>query len=254
MIFVNTDFNYTLASQKLLSTYVTHRQSSTLKVVQSNSKGNGSIFAFGGILDNRKTQNQRALAFGRTASAVFRMVMLQAVQINERHWPNLGKRTMRRNKPAIRFEITQSPDRENSEFKLLRNVNNTRLTRKIAHEYWSRYDKMFPHFFIQNEVLKNIGREVVFKNTMLILRNSEEVKQVIEITTEACATMYPTAPGWKTGEFDSHVKVSCTCKAIVDNHNNRQILNRFRALRNVPSYRPHTRSRHVALNLLTNNQ
>ena len=252
MIFVNTDFNYTLASQKLLSTNVTHRQSSTLEVVQSNSKGNGSIFAFGGILGYGKTQNQRALAFGRTASAVFRMVMLQAVQINERHWPNLGKRTMRRNKPAIRFEVTQSPNRDNSEFKLLRNVNNTR---KIAHEYWSRYDKMFPHFFIQNEVLKNIGKEVVFKNTMLILRNSEEVKLVIEITTEACATMYPTTElGWKTGEFDSHVKVSCTCKEIVDNNNNRKILDKFRTLPNVPSYRPHTRSRHDAVNSLPNNE
>ena len=251
MIFVNTDSNYTSASERIesLSPNVTHRQSSTLKVVQSNCEDDRSIFAFGGRLGNRKTPKQRASAFGRTASAVFRMVMLQAVQIDERHWPNLGQNTKRRNKQKMNFEVTQSPD--NHAFTLLGNNENVNNTKDNARKYWCHYDMMFPHFFIENEVLKNKGREVVFKKTMLILRNFEEVYQAIEITTKAWATMYPR--GWKTGEFYSCVEVSCTCKAIENDDNTENIWEQLRALQNAPRSRPHTRSRRDAMNFISSN-
>lgn len=85
---------------------------------------------------------------------------------------------------------------------------------------------------------------------MLIFRNSTEgdSTEVIEITTEAYATMYP--PGWKTGEFYSRVTVTCTRREIDDNDNNREILAELRALPNVPSSRPHTRSRFDAVRSL----
>ena len=234
-IFVNIDPPYDYVQNKLREIHpvirVTNHQTCKLNAVQSNAKDENSKLAFGGNLKAKQTPEYRASEFGRTASAVFRMVMLRAVQIPDKLWPNIAKRTKKRNKAAMKFEV--KTEGNNAAFQLL-NYN----TKENARECWSRYDQVFPHFLIENEVLKHKGETVPFKNTMFILRKS--TPQVIEIITEAYATMYPPLGlGWKVGEFDCNVEVSCICKTFDQNKANVGILNELMA-----EVRPSSSSRH----------
>ena len=244
-IFVNVDPPYDYVQNKLKKIdpviRETNHQTCKLNAVQSNAKDDHNKLVFGGSLNKKKkrTAGQRASAFGKTASAVFRMVMLKAVQIPEDLWPKFGDPAMSRNKNGMAFEVT---DRNNRPFQLL----NGNHTKENARECWSRYDQVFPHFLIENEVLKHKGRKVLFENTMFILR--ESAPQVIEITTKAYATMYPRSPGWRKGEFDCNVEVSCTCKQINDeDEENQRILNELREQVNAPTSSEHGRRRSDAL-------
>ena len=211
LIFVNTDpdFNTALRAlrelEKATRLETMNHQEAWLDVIQSNVEGDDKIFKFGGDL---KYPGQHAFAFGRTASAVFRMVMLRAVGI-EKFWPNLGDNTMKRNKEALRFAIydKQFPNG----FKLLDGGN---ANKETAKGYYAKYDQVFPHSLISERLLENEGKNVCFHNTMLIFRNNLEV---IIIETTANATMYPSSDlGWECQrEFDSDVKVTCTRKTIM---------------------------------------
>ena len=249
-IFVNINPHYSLVKEQLslLDTVVTNHQTCKLDAVQSNAEDDDSILAFGGSLNKTKrTSGQRASAFGRTASAVFRMVMLEAVQIPRTYWPKLNKRSTTRNKNALEF--TRSKDENDKPYPLFKLLNPNNNTKKNARKYWSHYDEMFPHFLIEDEVLEHKGIKVLFKNTMIILR--ESTRQVIEITTEANATMYPPLElGWKKGEFDCKVEVSCTCQKIIKSKKNDKILNDLREQVNAPRSSEHDRSRSSVLELL----
>ena len=241
-IFVNIDPPYDYVEDELSDIKLdeTNRQTCTLDAVQSNA-GKDDIFAFGGNLDEEKSPEQRASAFGKTASAVFRMVMLQAVQIPKEHWPEFGNPAMSRNKNAMAFKVT---GHNSLPFQLLNSSNNN--TKENARKYWSRYDQAFPHSLIENEVLKHTGEKVPFKNTMFILRRS--APQVIEINTKAYATMNP--PDWEEGEFDCNVEVSCICKTFDQNNENAEILNDLREQVKAPKSSVHKRSRSSALESL----
>ena len=279
-IFVCMNPYYSLVKEKLksLRTEETNNQTCKLVAVQSNAEDENSKLAFGGNLSKTKrTPEYRASMFGRTASAVFRMVMLKAVQIPENHWPDAGERTKTRNKNALEF--TRSKDENAKTYPLFELLNPNNNTKKNARKYWRHYDQMFPHFLIEDEVLEHKGRKVPFENTMFILR--ESTRQVIEITTKACATMYPPSPGWKKGEFDCEVQVSCICKKIIDEgeegeeseegeegeggeegeeskeseegeegEENRRILNELRAVVDAPRSSPHVRRRSDVLRSL----
>ena len=242
-IFVNIDPPYYYAKEfEKIKMQVTNHQTCKLDVVQSNAKDDKRSFVFGGIAIAKASPEYHASAFGKTASAVFRMVMLEAVQIPEVHWPHIGKRTTKRNKAAMKFEVNTEGD--NAAFQLL-NDN----TKQNAREYWSRYDQLFPHFLIENKVLKNEGEQVPFENTMFILRQLE--RQVIEIATKAYATMYPPLKlGWKEGEFDCNVEVSCKCKTFDKNNANDEILKGLTAEVDASSSSTHERSRSSVLKLL----
>ena len=215
-IFVSIDPpNYYVEKFDKIDMDVTNRQTCKLDVVQSNAKDDERSFVFGDNAVAKASPEHHASVFGRTASAVFRMVMLEAVQIPDKLWPKIAKRTFSRNKAAMKFEVNTEGD--NAAFQLL-NDNNTK---ENAREYWSRYDQAFPHSLIKNEVLEHEGEQVPFKNTMFILRRP--ARQVIEITTKAYATMYP--PCWKVGEIDCNVEVSCICKTFDQNNANDKILN-----------------------------
>ena len=192
-IFVNIDplFNIALEvlrelnDQKRLER--TNVQRTWLKeAIQSNDDIYANRFKFGG--QHAANNGQSAAAFGQTASAIFRMVMLRAVQMQENVWPALKPNTMQRNKASLQFDVKLSALANNEPFKLLENpvVNTARM-------YWSRYDHAFPHFLIQSEVLENVGNAVSFSNIMLIFRN--EFSEVIEITTNANARMNPQNTG-----------------------------------------------------------
>jgi hypothetical protein len=166
-------------------------QRSWLHAIQSNVSGDDNIFKFGS-------------AFGRTISVVFRMVMLRAVQIKETSWPALGELTQIRNKESLRFAVSPQGS---VPFKLLDEEDDTKETARV---YYGKYDHSFPHHFLESELPKNEGKMVNFGNKMLIFR--DDFNEVIEIITEAHATMHP--PRWELDEFDSYVKVKCIQKII----------------------------------------
>ena len=249
-IFVSINPYYShLIKEKLslLEMKKTNNQTCKLVAVKSNAKDENSKLAFGGNLsETKRTPEYRALMFGRTASAVFRMVMLEAVQIPENHWPKLGERTKTRNKNALYFTPSKDGKVRYPVFELLNPNNNTK---KNARKYWRHYDQMFPHFLIEDEVLEHKGEKVLFENTMFILR--ESAPQVIEITTKANATMYPPLKlGWKEGEFDCKVEVSCICKTFDQNEDNDEIFNGLMAEVDAPRFERHERRRSVVLRSL----
>ena len=216
LIFVNTDpdFNTALRAlrelEKATRLETKNHQEAWLDVIQSNVEGDDKIFKFGGDL---KSPGQHAFAFGRTASAVFRMVMLRAVGIEEKFWPGLGPNTMRRNKEALRFAPLD--EQFPNGFKLLDGGNaNNETARARAQGYIAKCKQVFPHSLISERLLENEGKNVCFHNTMLIFRNNLEV---IIIETTANATMYPSSElGWVSKrEFDSDVIVTCTRKTIM---------------------------------------
>ena len=215
LIFVNIDpvFNIALEAVEELGGQgrleEINRQESWLHAIQSDvdgddDDGDDNIFKFG-----EETQRQHALAFGRTASAVFRMVMLHGVQIKKEKWPSLGKNTKKRNREALQFKVSEQF--KNKEALQLLGENPTKKTVK---QYYEKYDQVFPPSLISRKLLTNKGRNVPFHNKMLIFRNN--FGEVIIIETTANARMYPSPKwGWKSKrEFDSDVKVTCTRKTI----------------------------------------
>ena len=171
--------------------------------VQSNDVDNANNSKFGG--ENAMDLGSSASAFGRTASAVFRMVMLHAVQIPRGLWPEFGNLSESRNKRSLQFEVLLPRPPSNESFKLLTNPN-----KETARMYWSTYDHIFPHFHIESEVLRNVESRADFHNMMLIFRNN--FSEVIEITTNADATM-----NRQDGTYDSHISVLCIRRAINSN-------------------------------------
>lgn len=205
-IFVNIDplFNFALHVLRALNDQerleITNVQRAYLDdSIQSDDENDK--FKFGG--KNAANIKSSASAFGKTASAVFRMVMLHAVQIEERVWPVLGKHSNRRNKGSLQFEVL-SPN--GKPFKLLDNSD-----KRIARMYWSAYDRAFPHFLIESKVLESADNENTanFSNMMLIFRNN--FSEVIEITTNADATMNLRP---QDGTFTSFVHVLCIRREI----------------------------------------
>ena len=216
LIFVNIDpgFNIALHALKELNDQrrliVTNVQCSKLEDgVKSNTDGDANMYIFGGANANKSTaalEARSASAFGQTASSVFRMVMLDAVQIERRIWPKLSENSDRRNKTALQFKKLL-PD-EGQKFKLLGDNQD----KAPARRYWSTYDHAFPRSFIEDKILAAKQNEMVgFSNMMLIFRNS--FTELIEITTTANAR--------KMGrEVKSYVHVLCIRREIRSDEEN----------------------------------
>ena len=205
IIFMNIDPGYNIGLHALEELRnegrleILNQQRAWLEAIQSDVDGDKNILTFGG---ENPRPDEGASAFGKTASAVFRMVMLRAVQIREDWWPELHQTTTERNKNAMRFKVLSG-----SPFRLLDTQNDNKDT---ARRYWRKYDHAFPPSLVESEVSENHGSNVNFKNKMLVFRNN--FSEVIEIVTDANATMDPL--GWNAGEFDSYVQVECTRRAI----------------------------------------
>ena len=199
LIFVNIDpvFNIALKAVEELQGQGRLVEMNRQKAWLEEIKSADNTFTFGGD----GTPPQQAFQFGKTASAVFRMVMLHAVGIGN-FGPNFGTAQQRNRPPALQFEVSGQFE----VFELLEGVNANEGT---ARRFCTEYDHVFPRSLITNEVLENQGNSVPFRNTMLIFRNN--FTEVIEIITEANATMYPAD---QNGEFRSSVKVTCIRKKI----------------------------------------
>ena len=198
-IFVQTDPAFDIVLQSLTELrdqgrlHVTHFQAATLTDIESNDDDDDRRFMFGG-------EGDPYAAFGRTASSVVRMCMLEAVGVARGLWPTIGTHTNRRNRAKLQNPLGDQPRL----FSLANDFD-------TARHYWSKYDQLYPHFGIEHEV-----RLVADENTpvhhvsmprmMLIFR--ENFSEVVEITTTFNATPM------EHQEFSSYIHVICIVREI----------------------------------------
>ena len=191
-IFVQTDpaFNVVLQSLRELGNQrrleVTHFQTASLESIESSNEAG----KFGGQHKNRANA-----AFGQTAYAVVRMCMLEAVGVPRSEWPKLSGNTDSRNRAKLQHQVIRGP------------LFNLAIVRDVAEHYWSKYDHIYPHFWIENKVRQvAINRQVSMPSMMLIFRRN--FTEVVEITTTFTAT--------PRGDqrFDSHIFVICMVRKI----------------------------------------
>lgn len=197
-IFVQTDpaFNVVLYCLKELDDQnrlqLTHHQLADLENIESNDHDEDRRFMFGGqTLDATH-------AFGRTASAIVRMCMLEAAGVPRRLWPALGRDSGKRNKGKLQNPLGQQP-----RLFCLANDNN------IARRYWSKYDHLYPHFRIEDEVRQaDLNTQISINSMMLIFRGN--FTEVVEITTNFKATRR------EDQQFDSYIHVICNVREICE--------------------------------------
>ena len=194
-IFVQTDpaFNIVLKCLKELREekrlQVTHYQMAELRDIESNDDSEDRNFMFGGEGVNPNH------AFGRTASAIVRMCMLEAAGVPRRLWPALGRNAGRRNKGKLHNPLGQQP----RGFCLA-------TTARTARQYWRKYNQLYPHFRIEDEVDEvDLNTQISIPSMMLIFRGFTEV---VEITTTFKATRR------EDQQFDSYIHVICIVRKI----------------------------------------
>ena len=195
-IFLQTDpaFNAVLVVLKELRDkkrlHVKHCQRAWIQGIESNNKDDKD--KFGG----ENAEKMSSLSFTRTASAVVRMCMLEAVGIEKDLFPNIGNFSFKRNLEKTEKKVLMKP--------LFRLTEDP----KRAHNYWSKYDQLYPHFRIENEFGKadTEKKKANIPSMMLIFGN--DIKRVIEITTTFTATQK------EDFKFESYVNVTCIVRDI----------------------------------------
>lgn len=186
-IFVQTDpaFRVVLDATNELRDrlQVTHFQTAVITDIESNHQRDDHRFVFDFV------------SFGRTASAVVRMCMLEAVGVSRKFWPNIGPYSYSRNKNKLEREVVIGP------LFCLANDRNT------ARHYWCKYDQLYPHFRIEDAVSGlDINQQENMSSMMLILRNN--FAELIEIITTF------TARRRAEHRFNSYVHVTCIVREI----------------------------------------
>nr|XP_058963031.1 uncharacterized protein LOC131789865 [Pocillopora verrucosa] len=185
-IFVQTDpaFQIVLDATNELRDrlQVTHFQTAVITDIESNHQRDDHRFVFDFV------------SFGRTASAVVRMCMLEAVGVSRKFWPNIGPYSYSRNKNKLEREVI-------GPLFCLANDRNT------ARHYWCKYDQLYPHFRIEDAFSGlDINQQENMSSMMLILRNN--FAELIEIITTF------TARRRAEHRFNSYVHVTCIVREI----------------------------------------
>lgn len=169
-----------------------HCQRAHIDNIASNHEQDDQALFFGGQIPAMGNKQ-----FGRTASSIIRMCMLEAVGIRQDWWPKIGIHTNSRNRAALEMEDIMVP-----RFHLAN-------AQEIAKNYWSKYDQLYPHSLIENKVdgLAN-NQQGSMPSMMFIFRRN--FTEVIEITT----TFNATPQGNQT--FSSYVSVTCIVRDILE--------------------------------------
>ena len=195
-IFLQTDpaFNAVLVVLKELRDkerlHVKHCQRAWIQGIESNNEDDKDVFG------GKKAETMGPLSFTRTASAVVRMCMLEAVGIKQDLFPNIGNFSFKRNREKTEKKVLIKPL-----FCLTEDP-------KRANYYWSKYDQLYPHFLIQKEFDKeDTGKKKANMPSMMLIF-SNDIKRVIEITTTFTATPK------KHFKFKSYVNVTCIVRDI----------------------------------------
>lgn len=196
-VFVQTDptFKVVLAVSKELKNqnrlHVKRLQTACIKDIESNDKREDHKLVFGGV----RAATMAFGSFGKTASAVVRMCMLEAVGIGRTFWPQIGPQSDRRNRDKLERVVSIGP---------LFCLANDRGT---ARYYWWKYDQLYPHFRIEEAVRGlDINQRESMPSMMFIFRNN--FTELIEITTTFSATRR------EKHRFNSYVNVACIVREI----------------------------------------
>ena len=205
-IFVQTDpsFDIVLRSLNELNAQgrlqVTHIQTAAIDRIQSNKSHNNNRHLFG-------AQNNSCIqSFARTASAVARMCMLRATNVEERYWPKIGELSESRNKTKL-IGQGQNQVRVDGNFP----GNFVLATNKAAaRSYYSKYDHLYPHFLIEDEVRSAAVNQEVSLPSMMLIINSNFTK-VVEITTTFRATHRRRQV---INRFHGYIHVACIVRSI----------------------------------------
>ena len=188
-VFVQTDptFKVVLAVSKELKNqnrlHVTRSQTACIEDIESNDEREDHRLVFDFV------------SFGRTASAVVRMCMLEAVGIRRTFWPKIGPRSDVRNRDKLERVVSTG--------QLFCLAND----RETARYYCWKYDQLYPHFRIEGAVRGlDINQRESMPSMMLIFRNN--FTELIEITTTFNTTRR------EEHRFNSYVHVACIVREI----------------------------------------
>ena len=212
LIFLDTDaiFNLVLRVTKELGDQdrlrVTHSQAACITDIESNDEREDHRLVFGGQLET----NMAFVSFGRTASGVLRMCMLEAVGIERNLWPQTGEFSKARNMQRLGREVFGD-----SLFSLTND-------RRKAKNYWRKYDELYRSSKI-DEVVRGsaIGQQQSIPSMMVIFRKN--FTELIEITTTFNATRR------EEHMFNSYVHVACTVRDISEDEDG-QLWHRFKEM------------------------
>lgn len=145
---------------------------------------------------NRYTWN-KTFNFARTASTCFRMAMLEAAGIPRNCWP--VTRGFQQN--TCPDNMGHEPDPMN--FHLADNSDRARLL-------WSKYDQLYPAYYITQKYTETVVDESVPLNSMMVIfRNN--FTEMIEITT----TVRLQRAANNVHDYNATVHVLCISRQIV---------------------------------------
>lgn len=134
--------------------------------------------------------------FARTAGVCFRMAMLEAMGIPRNCWPRM--QSIQQNTRA--GNMGHHPDV--MPFQLAN-------TQEGARQYWSYYDRLYPHYYISERYSETAQDASVPLNSMMVIfRNN--FKEMIEITT----TVRLQKGAASAGVYDASVHVLCVRREI----------------------------------------
>ena len=147
-IFVQTDPSFDIVlrslnelnSQGLLQ--VKHIQTAWIPRIESNIEGDANKHFFG-------PANEGCIqSFARSASSVARMCMLQATNVHQMHWPETGNISGPRNKAILNGQ-------GHNQLQMPNNVGNFILANNAvgARRYYSKYDHLYLHFLIEDNLI-----------------------------------------------------------------------------------------------------
>ena len=143
--------------------------------IKSNDEDDMCRLKFGGRrahIDGTRTQ-----CFARTATSVLRMCMLRSANVPKEYYPKLGIYSKRRNVEGMRYNHWSHPRYTlGQEFVLTTN-------RERAREYYSHYDHLFPHFRIEDQLLKAQPNQLVFIPETMMVIFRENFSEIIVFTT-----------------------------------------------------------------------
>ncbi|CAH3155727.1 unnamed protein product [Porites evermanni] len=199
-IFVQTDpsFDIVLRSLNELNAQrrlqVTHHQTAVIPRIRSNNPHDDNRCLFG-------AENESCIqSFARTASAVARMCMLRATNVDEKHWPKIGALSESRNKATLHYQ--EQNQAHGGNFTLAQ-------TPAQAKRYYSKYDHLYPHFLIEHEFRSVGANHEVFLPSMMLIIDSD-FTQVVEITTTFRAKRLPDV----INLFQGYIHVVCIVRSI----------------------------------------
>ena len=179
--------------------------------IESNDPHDSHRFVFGGM--HAAVPARRAHAFAKTASSVMRMCMLRSA--NAGYCPvTIGAKAHTRNRDKMNVCAYSVPNAPKFE---LSPTNN----RMHIMEYYSYYDRMHPHFMIENQLRQRKPGQMW--TVMQVFR--KKFSEVVEFTTNMNArdmsgeqveardgAIYIHPPG----TFSSFVNVRCTVRKITN--------------------------------------